>query len=110
MMKQNKFEGPLTESTYLILLALTEPLHGYGIMREIEAISKGRVRMGPGTLYGGLTALTDKKLIRRVKEKPGGAERRKLYEITERGREALEGEFLRMKQLVKVSGILLKKR
>ena len=43
---------PLTESTAYILLALSEPLHGYGVMQKVEHISEGTVRIGAGTLYG----------------------------------------------------------
>ena len=54
---------PLSEAFYCILLALAEPLHGYGIMQKVEAGSEGAVRIGPGTLYGALTALEKEKLI-----------------------------------------------
>ena len=41
----------LTEPMYYILLSLIEPLHGYGIMKKVETLTKGRVKVGPGTLY-----------------------------------------------------------
>ena len=50
----------LTEATYYILLALYNPQHGYGIMQEVEELSKGRVRLAAGTLYGALNVLVDK--------------------------------------------------
>ena len=43
---------PLSESTYYIMLMLTEPLHGYGVMQKVETMTGGKVVIGPGTLYG----------------------------------------------------------
>ena len=48
---------PLTEATYYILLALVEPLHGYGIMQKVEGLSEATVSIGPGTMYGAFTTL-----------------------------------------------------
>ena len=45
-------KGALTEGVYYILLSLMEPMHGYGIMQNVEQLSKGRVKLAPGTLYG----------------------------------------------------------
>ncbi len=87
---------PLSEATYMILASLTEPRHGYGIMQDVEATSGGRVRVGPGTLYGALTNLVDQKLIRRCGETGSGSGRRKVYELTPLGQRVLvlEGERL----------------
>ena len=49
--------GALTETTFLILLALYEPKHGYGIMQFIEDETNGRVSLGAGTLYGAINTL-----------------------------------------------------
>ena len=93
---------PLSEATYLILASLTEPRHGYGIMQDVEAISGGRVKLGPGTLYGALTNLLAGKLIRRCGETGDGSGRRKVYELTPLGERvlALEGERLAALALV----------
>ena len=87
---------PLTEATYLILVSLTQPRHGYGIMRDVEAVSGGRVKLGPGTLYGALTNLLQQKIIRRLGESGEGGERRKIYALTALGERVLvlEGERL----------------
>ncbi len=87
---------PLSEATYLILASLTEPRHGYGIMQDVEAISGGRVKLGPGTLYGALTNLVGQKLIRRCGETDADSGRRKVYELTPLGVQVLtlEGERL----------------
>ena len=77
---------PLTESTYYILLALVEPLHGYGVMQKVEALSHGTVKIGPGTLYGAFQALEKEALIVKVSEE----ERRKSYALTTKGRQVLK--------------------
>jgi DNA-binding PadR family transcriptional regulator len=83
---------PLTEATYYILLALVEPLHGYGVMQKVEAISENTVTVGPGTLYGAFTSLEKEGLIKMVKEE----ERRKLYALTAKGRQVLAEQIRRL--------------
>ena len=87
---------PLSEATFLVLASLTEPRHGYGIMQDVETLSGGRVRLGPGTLYGALTNLSSQKLIRRSGETGSGSDRRKVYALTPMGEQVLvlEGERL----------------
>jgi len=94
---------PLTEATYCILLALAEPLHGYGIMQKVEAGSAGAVRIGPGTLYGALTALEKEKLITLFDE----VERRKRYALTEKGRRVLAAELARLRMLTRLGDAVL---
>ena len=76
---------PLTEATYYIMLSLVEPLHGYAVMQNVDRISKGTVKVGPGTLYGVFTALENAALIIKVKEE----ERRKSYVLTPKGKRLL---------------------
>jgi DNA-binding PadR family transcriptional regulator len=83
---------PLTESTYYILVALVEPLHGYGVMQKVETISEGTVTIGPGTLYGAFTALEKEGLIKMVKEE----ERRKSYALTAKGKQVLSEQIRRL--------------
>ncbi len=87
---------PMTEAMYYVLLALTRPDHGYGLMRRIRELTGGRIMMGPGTLYGILTRLRKDGLITLENQD----ERRKTYLITDRGREALLEEYRRLKRLV----------
>ena len=89
----------LTESTYYILLALVRPQHGYGIMQQVEAMSGGRVRLAAGTLYGALSALTEKEWIVQLPVEDGS--RKKGYRLTPTGREMLEGELARLRELVR---------
>jgi DNA-binding PadR family transcriptional regulator len=83
---------PLTESTYYILLALIDPLHGYGVMQKVEQLSQGAVRPGPGTLYGAFTALEKQGLIVMVSEEA----RRKSYTLTPLGRQVLLAQIGRL--------------
>ena len=57
--------GALTEAVFYILLSLLEPMHGYGIMQNVNALSRGRVTLGAGTLYGALGTLLEKGWIAR---------------------------------------------
>ena len=83
---------PLTESTYYIMLTLVEPIHGYAVMQKVEEISKGTVRVGPGTLYGAFTSLEKEKLIVKVKEE----NRRKSYVLTLKGKKVLINQIERL--------------
>ena len=83
---------PLTESTTYILLALTKPLHGYGVMQKVREMSDGLVEIGAGTLYGALSTLQKEGLIRKVHE----ANRRKSYTLTPKGKLVLKGQIRRL--------------
>ena len=88
----------LTEAVYYILLSLMEPLHGYGIMQNVEQLSNGRLRLAAGTLYGAISTMQEKGWITAL---DGAADsRKKEYVITERGREVLRAEYARLKELV----------
>ena len=88
-------QQPLTEGIYYILLALYEPRHGYGIMQVVEEWSGGRVKLGAGTTYGALKNLQEKKYI----ETLAGEGRKKEYVITPLGKETVEMEVARLKEL-----------
>ena len=92
-------ELALTESTYYILLSLYSPQHGYGIMQQTEALSHGRVRLAPGTLYGALNSMSEKGWIAQLPVEDGS--RRKEYRLTESGRAVLKNEIERLKELVR---------
>jgi DNA-binding PadR family transcriptional regulator len=100
---------PLSEATYLILASLLTPRHGYGIMQDVEAVSGGRVALGPGTLYGALTNLLSQKLIRRVGETGANGDRRKLYALTAIGEKVLVLEGERIALLSKIAHDVTKK-
>ena len=87
----------LTEAVYYILLSLMEPMHGYGIMQNVEQLSKGRVRLAAGTLYGAISTLVEKGWITTL---PGEKDsRKKEYQITEQGKQILESELLHFSSL-----------
>ncbi|MBM4431388.1 MAG: PadR family transcriptional regulator, partial [Chloroflexi bacterium] len=88
---------PLSESTYYILLTLIEPLHGYGVMQKVEAMTDGEVMIGPGTLYGAFAALEKEGLIAKVKEE----DRRKSYALTAKGRRVLSGQIERSRKMAR---------
>ncbi|HHX04042.1 MAG TPA: PadR family transcriptional regulator [Tissierellia bacterium] len=90
--------GALTEAVYYILLALFEPMHGYGIMQNTETLSEGRVRLAAGTLYGALNTMVERGWIRALEEDEGS--RKKEYKITEIGKQIFEGEWKRLQELV----------
>ena len=87
----------LTESTYYILLSLVSPQHGYGIMQQAEELSKGRVRLAAGTLYGALGAMVEKGWIEQLPVEEGS--RKKEYQLTAQGRRVLEKEVERLREL-----------
>lgn len=90
---------PLTPRTFHILMALTdEARNGYQIMGAIEANSKGRVRVGPGTLYEALHRLTSRGLIEEVEPSGGGADGRgqRFYSCTSLGQRVMRVEAERL--------------
>ena len=97
---------PLREPTFLILLSLSPgPKHGYAILKEVESLSEGRVKLSTGTLYGAIERLLDQGWIRRVEDPvPNGTNRpRKSYDLTELGRSVLNAEINRLRKLVNVA-------
>lgn len=87
---------PLTEATYFIMLSLSHPLHGYGIMQYVDKISSGKVKLSPGTLYGALGKLEKENLIKIILTE----ERKKYYILTKNGKTVLYHEILRLHELV----------
>lgn len=88
---------PMTETAFYILLCLQKPNHGYGIVQMVEKMTDGEIRLAPGTMYGSLSKMEKDKLIQFVREE----EKRKIYEITDLGREVLQLERKRIERLYK---------
>lgn len=88
--------GPMTEAMYYVLIALSNPNHGYQLMEEIKKLSRGRITMGPGTMYGVLTRMQKDRFIIVIHDDG----RRKTYQITDEGTTALLQEYNRLKSLV----------
>ncbi len=87
---------PMTETAYYILISLNEPKHGYGIMQHVEELTNGRIKIGAGTMYGSLSRMEKEGLITSVAEK----DRKKIYKISEQGKNVLKLEQARLKELL----------
>jgi DNA-binding PadR family transcriptional regulator len=97
----------LTPAVFHILLALSNgELHGYGIMKQVEAHSQGKVNMGAGTLYGSLKRMLDAGLIKESSRRIDSEmddERRNYYQITGVGEKALTDELERLHNIVSLA-------
>lgn len=106
-MAKKQSSTPLTPAVLHILLALsTGERHGYGIMKQVEIDSRGKVKMGPGTLYGSLGRMIDAGLIRESDKKVDPKmddERRVYYRITGLGQKALAAELQRYREVIAVA-------
>jgi DNA-binding PadR family transcriptional regulator len=98
---------PLPSAAFHILLALAdEDLHGYAIMRSVAELTGGKVRMGPGTLYGSIKTLLEGGLIQEVQESAysgTGPERRRYYRLTAGGRRLARSEAERLAAMVRLA-------
>ena len=106
-MAKSTSNAPLTPAVLHILLALsTKERHGYGIMKQVESDSEGKVNMGPGTLYGSIGRMIEAGLIRESNKKIDPEmddERRIYYKITGLGQKALTAELQRYRKVVAVA-------
>lgn len=98
---------PLTETSFFILLSLVTPKHGYAIIKEVDQMSEGRVRLAAGTLYTALRRMLEDGWIERLDDsRPGsGCEghERKMYQLTGFGQALLNLETDRLKALVNLA-------
>jgi DNA-binding PadR family transcriptional regulator len=100
---------PLSEPVLLILLSLAaQPRHGYSILKDVEFLSNGRVKLSTGTLYGAIQRLLAADWIERVEEEDT-SRGRQAYALTTVGREGLTTEISRMKMLARVATLRLAK-
>lgn len=96
-----KRSEPMSESYYYILLCLARGAnHGYGIMQMTERLSGGDVTIGSGTMYGATGNMMKKGWIREILSDEPGVERRRLYHLTDTGREALRVEIARLRRML----------
>jgi DNA-binding PadR family transcriptional regulator len=98
---------PLTPAVFHVLLALADgERHGYAIMREVAEHTDGRVKMGPGTLYGTVKRLIEARLIEESDERPDphlDDERRRYYRLSGLGQRVVQAEARRYAAMVKVA-------
>ena len=96
---------PLTPAMFHILLALADrERHGYEIMREVDERTEGKVRMGPGTLYGSIKRMLVSGWIEELEERPDPEEddeRRRYYRLSDFGFKVAVAEAERLSSLVK---------
>jgi DNA-binding PadR family transcriptional regulator len=99
---------PLPTATLHILVALTTgEKHGYAIMRDVEVLSDGAVRMGPGTLYGSIKRMLADGLIEETAERPDAElddQRRRYYRLTGVGERVRSLELQRLEAFVRRAG------
>ena len=98
---------PLPAAAFQIMLALADgDLHGYAIMRQVEEQTSGRLRLGPGTLYGSIQTLLEGKLIEEV-DRPENievhSERRRYYRLTIAGRKMARSEAEKLADVLRVA-------
>jgi DNA-binding PadR family transcriptional regulator len=95
----------MTEQALFILASLAEgERHGYGIARDAQELSDGRVRLTAGTLYGALNRLVDEGLVEPAGEREVQGRRRRYYRLTGAGRVALADEVERLRSTAALLG------
>ncbi|WP_425435200.1 PadR family transcriptional regulator [Oceanobacillus rekensis] len=85
----------MTETAFYILLSLSAPRHGYGIIKHVEVITKSRIHLGSGTVYGTLNKMQRDGIITVFADE----KRKKIYEITDMGKQLIKAETARLKEL-----------
>lgn len=99
---------PLPAATLHIIVALGQgEKHGYAIMRDVESLSDGAVRMGPGTLYGSVKRMLADGLIEEMASRPDpdlDDQRRRYYRLTGLGERVGAAELARLEALVRRAG------
>lgn len=86
---------PMTETAFYILFSLTKPRHGYGIIKTIDTLTRSRLKLGSGTIYGTLSKMQKDGLIAHFSDD----ERKIIYEITALGTQVLQQEMRRIKEI-----------
>jgi DNA-binding PadR family transcriptional regulator len=98
---------PLTPVVLHLLLALAgerQGKHGYALAKEVEDVSDGLSRMGPGTLYGSIQRMIDADLIEESSRRASDDDdRRRYYRMTTFGRRVLELELARLNAVIAIA-------
>jgi DNA-binding PadR family transcriptional regulator len=98
-----RLNGPLSEQVFLILVSLSDaPRHGYALLKDVESLSQGRVRLSTGTLYGALRRLLEDDWIERFKQQDTSRDKQ-AYRLTSAGRRQLQVELERIRQLARAA-------
>jgi DNA-binding PadR family transcriptional regulator len=100
---------PLTPAVFHILMALADgEKHGYSIMKDVEKQTNGKMKLGPGTLYGSIKRMLSAGLIEESDERPDPSmddERRRYYRLSSTGQAVLSEECNRLDEAVKVARV-----
>ncbi|MER2262918.1 MAG: PadR family transcriptional regulator [Psychrobacillus sp.] len=86
---------PMTETAFYILFSLTEPRHGYGIIKRVEELTNSRLHLGSGTIYGTLTKMQKDEMITVFSDE----KRKTIYEITALGKLVMRKEMERLQEV-----------
>jgi DNA-binding PadR family transcriptional regulator len=101
---------PLSEPVVFILTSLASaPMHGYALLKDVEQLSNGRVRLSTGTLYGAIRRLLEDGWIERFEQKDTSRDKQ-AYRVTARGRAQLHAEIARLRELVASASARLRLR
>lgn len=93
--------GPLTHLDLQIMVNLARrPSHGYELMRDIAALSEGRIKAGPGSLYVAISRLVQAGLVKEVTPLRAAPRPRRTYAITSSGISVMEDELARLQRIV----------
>lgn len=93
--KVTKTYMPMTETAFYILLSLSEPRHGYGVIKFVEELTAGRIKLGSGTVYGTLSKMQKDNIITVYAD----SQRKTIYEISPIGKELILKEIVRISKL-----------
>jgi DNA-binding PadR family transcriptional regulator len=96
---------PLSPAMFHVLVALADgETHGYAIMKEVEQLTGGTVRLSTGTLYGIIKRLLEDGLIREKSvHAENGGERRRSYSLTPFGKDVARAEAARLEQTIAIA-------
>ena len=95
---------PLTPAMFYVLVALADgQTHGYAIMKDVEHLTSGAVRLSTGTLYGIIKRLSADGLIRESSGRGAADDRRRTYELTPFGRDVARAEATRLEQTLAIA-------
>jgi len=98
---------PLTPATFHILVAVAdEDRHGYAVIKDVAARTRGALKLSPGTLYRSIDRMVQQGLIREISTRPArdmDDERRRYYRITPFGRDVVMAEARRLAQMLELA-------
>ncbi|MCL4367113.1 PadR family transcriptional regulator [Patescibacteria group bacterium] len=99
--KLTKGNIPLSPQIFYVLLSLAiKQRHGYEIMKQVQSDSQGKIKLGPGTLYGAIKRMLEEKLIIEI---TSDKQRRRVYKLTDKGRAIFQSELQRYNEAVELA-------